>query len=62
MHNIVEAEDTSKGKVREFVLLSAPMKKAGQPTYLSKYKDSLIVPPYYIEGDHGLPLEINSLS
>ena len=38
------------------------MNKAGRQTYLSKYEDSLIVAPYYIEGTHGLPLESNDIS
>ena len=39
IQNRVEAGETSRGNVRELVLLSAPTKKAGQPTYLSKDKD-----------------------
>ena len=62
MHNRVEAGDKSRGKFREFLLFSEPMNKSGRTTYLSKDKGSLIVASYYIEGAHGLPLEINSLS
>ena len=43
-------------------MLSAPRKKAGRPTYLSKYEESLIVTSYYIEGGHGLILDSHAIS
>ena len=38
------------------------MKKSGFPTYLSQYKDSLMVASSEIEGAHGLPLDSQYLS
>ena len=54
-----EATETSRVKVREILGLSAPMNKIGLSTYLSNYKESLIVLAADIEGGNGLPLDSN---
>ena len=59
--NIVEARETSRIKVREFLGLSAPINKIGLPTYRSNEKEYLIVAAAEIEGGRGLPLESNSI-
>ena len=61
LKNRVEARETSRGKVREIVGLSAPMNKAGLPTYLGNDKESLIDSYDEIKGGHGLPLDSNCL-
>ena len=57
LKNRVEARETSRGKVREIVGLSAPTNKAGIPTYLSNENESLIYSYDEIEGGYGLPLD-----
>ena len=61
MKKIVEARETSRGKVREIVGLSAPMNEIVRPTYLSNTKEYFIVTATNIEGGHCLPLESSYL-
>ena len=43
-------------------MLSAPRKKAGRPTYLIKYEESLIVVSAGIEDGHVLILDNHAIS
>ena len=61
MKKRVQARETSRGKVREIVGLSAPMNEIGRPNYLSNTKEYLIVTAAGIEGGHGLPLDSSYL-
>ena len=54
---MVEARETSRGKVRENLGFSASMNKIGLPTYLINDKDFLIVAASDIQVGHGLPLD-----
>ena len=61
LKKIVEAGETSRGKVRDFAGLSTTMDKVSHPNYLSDDKKSLVVTAAEIEDDHGLPLESHAL-
>ena len=61
LKNRVEARETSRGKVRSIVGLSAPMNKSGFPNYLGNDKEYWIYSYDEIEGGHGLPLDSNYL-
>ena len=61
LENIVDTRETSRGKVREIVGLSAPMNKIGRPDYLSNNKKYLIVAAAEIEGFYGLSFDSNHI-
>ena len=59
---IFESRETSNGKVRENVILSAHRNKSGRPTYIIKDEELSIVASVEIEGGHGPLLDNHYIS
>ena len=50
-----------KSKVLETIKMNANKIKMGRPTYLNSNEEALVVASAEIEGDHGLPIDVNTL-
>ena len=59
---IFESRETSNGKVRENIIISAHRNKSGRLTYIIKDEESLIVASVEIEGGHGPLLDNHYIS
>ena len=48
-------------KVFETIKMTVHKIKIGRPTYLNQDEEALVVASDEIEGDHGLPIDVNTL-
>ena len=50
-----------RSKVLETIKMYVHIIKVGRPTYLNSDEEALVVVSAEIEGDHGLPIDVNTL-
>ena len=61
VHQMLKRGEVSRSKVLEIIKMSVPKSKVGRPTYLDSDEEALVVPLSEIEGDHGIPINVNTL-
>ena len=58
---MLKKEEVSKSKPLEIIKMSVQKVKVGRSTYLNSDEEALVVASAEIEGDHGLPIDVNTL-
>ena len=61
VHQMLKRGEVTRSKVLEIIKMSVQKYKTGRPTYLNSDEESLVVASAEIEGDHGFPIDVNTL-
>ena len=52
---------SSASQLLEIINMSVQKIKVGRPTYLNTHEEALVIASADTEGDHGLPIDVNTL-
>ena len=58
---MLKKREVLRSKVLETIKIYVHRIKVGKPTYLNSDEEALVVASAEIEGDHGLPIDVNTL-